>query len=42
MQILGNALESRFLKNSIWKRDGNGRFYFGNTRVHFGKVLETF
>lgn len=35
----GNAMETRFLKFSIWKLDGNLRFYFGNSRFCFGNKI---
>ncbi|WZZ07933.1 hypothetical protein YC2023_093854 [Brassica napus] len=33
-----NALETRFLKISVWKLSGNLRFYFGNSRFRSGNA----
>ena len=38
----GNALETRFLKISVWKLNGNLRFYFGNSRFCFGNTKNFF
>ena len=38
LETRGNALKTRFLKISVWKLNGNLRFYFGNSCFCFGNA----
>ena len=38
LETRGNALETRFLKISVWKLSGNLRFYFENSHFCYGNA----